>query len=273
MTRIVGVLQGPSGPLNGRLYVKPSAAFIGAPADGTSFKIENGSLDIELPANVGGTVWLVDWKDQFDWSPVTYIEQWRVPFGDTVALEEVRGYGVGLKRRDGAAKADALDLVMWKQQAQEAEGKLAALEHERARLLLKVSSAEGKAAAAAGKTASLNAQIGRLQQELVKRQTPTVRNVETVIEKQVMPEEARQALALEKQKSVLLEQQVDALQEELNERLSLVTHFSSLHGEIDRLKAENQELRLRIEELRQPARNTTALRREAIENLNRLIEG
>lgn len=272
MTKIVGTLQGPNGPLDGRLYVKPSAPFIGAPAEGTSFRVENGELNIELAANVGSTVWLVDWKDQFDWSPVTYVEQWRVPLADTVALEEVRGYGAGM-RRNGSNKTDALDLVTWKQQAQSAENRAAVLEHEKARLLLQVSSAEGKAAAATGKVASLNAQISKLQQELVKRKAPAVRNVETVIEKQMLPDEVKQLFAMEKQKLVLLEQENQGLKEELNERLSLVTHFSSLHEEIGRLKSENQELRLRIEELRQPARNTTALRREAIENLNRLIEG
>jgi len=272
MTRIIGSLDGPNGPLGGRLYVKPSTPFIGASVDGMSFQIENGMVDIELPANVGGTVWLADWKDQFDWSPVTYVEQWRVPKADTVSLDEVRNFGAG-NRQARANKTDMLDLAVWKQEARAAKDKLVNIEHEKARLLLKVSSAEGKAAAAAGQVASLNSEIVRLKQKLVEAASPVVKTEERVIERQVLPEEAKQKLALAVQKATLLQQEVDRLQIELTERLSLVTHFTSLHEEIDRLTRENQELQLRINELKQPVRNTSALRREAIENLDRLFDG
>ena len=59
MTRIVGTLYGPDGPLNGRLFVKPSTPFIGF-TKGVSFKIIDGQVDIELPPNTSTTVFKLD---------------------------------------------------------------------------------------------------------------------------------------------------------------------------------------------------------------------
>lgn len=273
MTRLVGSLQGPDGPLNGRLYLKPSSPFIGAPANGTSFKIENGVVDIEVPANTASTVWLAGWRGQFEQQALEYTERWLVPNVEEVSLDDVRGYDINARNQMRGRKTEGLDAAVWRQEAQAANDKLANVEHEKARLLLKVSSAEGKAAAAAGQVASLNAEIIRLKQKLVEAATPETKTEERVIERRVLPEEAKQELALAVQKATLLQQEVDRLQMELNERLSLVTHFTSLHDEIDRLTRENQELQLRINELKQPVRNTSALRREAIENLDRLLDG
>lgn len=272
MTRIVGELQGPEGPLEGRLFVKPSSPFIGAPADGTSFRIENGIVDIELAANVGGTVWLVDWKDKFDLSPVTYIERWRVPHGEAVPLEEVRGMG-GAVKQPPTSRTAILDATLWRQQAQEAEAKLQSFIDEKAELLLQISNAESRVAAEAGKVASLNAEIGSLKQKLAAKPETKQVEVETVIERQLLPEEAQILIAEEKQRATLLEQELQEAKASLEERLSLATHFSSLHAEIDRLKRENQQLQLRIEELKQPIRNVSSLRRMAVENLDRLTGG
>lgn len=273
MTRLVGFLQGPDGPLDGRLYLKPSSPFIGAPANGTSFKIENGVVDIEVPANTASTVWLAGWRGKFEQQEVEYSERWLVPNAEQVSLDDVRGYDGNARSRMRGQKTDGLDLAVWKQEAQAAKDKLANIEHEKARLLLKVSSAEGKAAAAAGQVASLNAEIVRLKQKLIEAASPTVKTEERIIERKVLPEEAKQELALAVQRATLLQQEVDRLQMELTERLSLATHFTSLHEEIDRLAKENQVLQLRINELKQPVRNTSALRREAIENLDRLLDG
>lgn len=273
MTRLVGSLQGPDGPLNGRLYIKPSSPFIGAPAAGFNFKIENGHVDINLPANTASTVWLAGWRGQFEQATLEYTERWLVPNAEEVSLDDVRGYDINARNQMRGRKTDGLDIAVWKQEAQAAKDKLANVEHEKARLLLKVSSAEGKAAAAAGQLASLNSEVVRLKQKLVERSKPEVKTEERVIERRVLPEEAKQELAQAVQKATLLQQEVDRLQMELTERLSLATHFTSLHDEIDRLTRDNQLLQLRIDELKQPVRNTSALRREAIENLDRLIDG
>lgn len=91
MTRIVGFLEGANGPLNGRLYVKPGGAFIGAPEKDMSFKVVDGEVDIELPPCPPGMPYYVDWKNTGDISRLRYVERWRVPAAPEVTIEEVRG--------------------------------------------------------------------------------------------------------------------------------------------------------------------------------------
>lgn len=274
MTRIVGELYGPDGPLKGRLFLKPSMPFIGAPAEGLSFKIENGIVDIEVPANTASTVWLADWKDAFDLSPVTYIEQWKVPLAATVALEDVRGLGAG-RRTGSKARTETLDAIIWKQKAAELELSIGAIEAERAQLLSRLSEAEARVAAEAGKAASLASQLSIAKQKLVDVESASNAAMQEVqiVEKEMPSDEARRLIACEREKAILLEQELQRTREELDARLSLATHFSSLHEEIDRLKGENQALRLYVEELKQPVRSTSSLRREVVANLDRLVEG
>lgn len=271
MTRIIGELYGPEGPLNGRLFLKPSAPFIGAPKDGISFKIENGIVDIELPANAVNTVWLADWKDKFDLSPVAYIEQWRVPPQAVATIEEVRFGASGMVRNRAGAKTDALDATIWKQQAQEAEASAKALELENVRLVSKLGQAESLAAAANGKVAALNAQIGILQRKLAEASDLQVVKEERIVERRLLPEEAKQVITEEREQRVRLQQKIDAMQMEMEEKNALAFHFASLKDEIDRLTRDNYRLRAQVEELKQPVRTSTSLRREAIANLDRLV--
>jgi predicted nuclease with TOPRIM domain len=277
MTHIVGQLNGLDGPLKGRLFLKPSAPFIGAPANGMSFKIEDGIVDIEVPANANGTVWLVDWKDSFDLSPVTYIERWKVPVADVVTLDDVRiGGGRKLRKTTSTDKTDLLELTLLRQEAEELRGRVGALENEKARLLLRVSDAESNAASSAGKLASLKAEMARMsKQALATRQAPRAQRIETerIIERTITPEEWREQLAAERQQAEILRAENSALKEQLDSSISLTTHFANLHTEIDRLKIENQNLHTRIAELKQPHRSASSLRREAIANLDQLISG
>ena len=63
------------------------------------------------------------------------------------------------------------------------------------------------------------------------------------------------------------------LQEQVKAGIEATTHFSNLQAEVDRLKIERQDLLNRIEELKQPRRNTSSLRKEMIANLDKLIDG
>lgn len=275
MTHIVGELHGLDGPLKGRLFLKPSSPFIGAPANGMSFKIDDGIVDIEVPANANGTVWLVDWKDSFDLSPVTYIERWKVPPVDVVSLDEVRiGGGRKPQKSSAAGKTDLLETTLLRRETEELREQVESLQNEKARLLLKVSDAESNAAASAGRAASLKAEVARITRQAVSAKVaPKPKEVERIVERTITPEEWRQQLALEREQVALLQAENTLLKEELDKSISVTTHFANLHAEIDRLKIENQNLQARIAELRQPRRVASSLRREAIANLDQLISG
>jgi len=269
MTRVVGSLSGPDGPLNGRLHLKPSAPFIGAPTGGLSFKIENGIVDIDVPPNTASTVWLAGWRNKFEQQEPEFTERWVIPNVDGITLDEVR-WSSAPRRQRGAARTASVDQAMLQSELSTAQHKITKLEHENARLLAQVSSAEGKAAAASGKLASLNSELTRMRQKLV---VGPVVTEERIVERAVLSDEAKQMWAPLKQEMQALRDENEALKQQIEESVSLSTHFANLHAEIDRLNFEKQQLSSRVEELKQPQRSSSSLRQELIANLDRLIDG
>lgn len=270
MTRIVGDLWGSNGPLNGRLYVKPSAMFIGAPKQ-INFWVENGKVDIELPPAPSSFAWLVGWKEKFEVGEVVYSERWVVPKAEEVALDDIRGFR---KERNGAqGKTRAVDVAVWKAEAEEAKAEAAKLKQENAGLFNRVNAAEAKASANAGTVASLVADNSKLRKKLAEASLPQVQVEEKIVEKQVMPQEAKAALAMVRSELVILQKENEELKKQAEQSVSFSTHFSNMQHEIDRLRNENQHLLSRIEELKQPRRSVSSLRQEMIANLDKLIEG
>ena len=273
MTRIVGRLDGPEGPLSGRLFIKAGGAFIGAPTGDLVFKIVDGIVDIEIPPCPAGLPYAVDWRAIGDTRRLSYVERWRVPPVEEMALEEARG----LVRRNGRVnqaqtnKGEMLELNALRGELAEAQSQGQQLEQEKQRLLLRLSHAESNTAAAAGRSASLNAEAGRLRRELAAQKIPRVIEKEKLVERTITPVEWRQQLAVEKEKAEILRQENNRLREDLDTTISLGTHFANLHAEIDRLKNENQALQAQVSDLKQPRRSTSSLRREAIANLDQLI--
>lgn len=269
MTRLIGSLNGPDGPLNGRLHLKPSTPFIGAPAGGLSFKVENGFVDIEVPPNAPSTVWLAGWRGRFEQEALQFTERWVIPNVEEISLDEVR-WAVAPRRQTRAARGAAADHAMLQSELGVAQQKIAQLEHENARLLMQVSSAEGRAVAASGKLASLNSELARLRQKIAAAPAAIE---ERVVERAILSDEAKALWAPLKQEMQALRDENAALKEQIQESISLSTHFANLHAEIDRLNLEKQQLSSRVEELKQPQRSSSSLRQELIANLDRLIDG
>lgn len=269
MTRIVGTLYGPDGPLNGRLFVKPSTPFIGF-TKGVSFKIIDGQVDIELPPNTSTTVFQAGWRDQFDPGIVEYSERWHVPRGIEVSLDVVRG----LKRREStqAGRSTAgVDQAMWKMEAEKAQKRAEELDNDLKKALLAIKTLEGRAASAAGKLASVQSECAVLQRKLAEAQKPEVRT--EIVEKEVLSDTAKAALKVARKQIAVIQAENEVLQEQVKAGIEATTHFSNLEAEVDRLKIERQDLLNRIEELKQPRRNTSSLRKEMIANLDKLIDG
>lgn len=269
MTRIVGTLVGPEGLVNGRLFTKPSRQYLGAPARGFSFKIIDGIVDIQLPANPPGTCWLVGWRDKFQSDAIEYTERWIVPWVEECDIDEIRSQSAF--GRSKVSRAENLDKTLWKVEAQKAKEEALRLENENARLLQKLTAAENRAASSAGKVASLDAELRHMQRKSVEATLPKVQ--EKVVEKQVLPGEMRQMLSDVRRQMVELQDENRRLKEQAEAGVSASTHLSNLQAEVDRLRIEKQHLLNRIEELKQPRRSTSSLRREMIANLDRLIEG
>ena len=274
MTRIVGRLDGPEGPLNGRLFIKAGGAFIGAPAGDLVFKIADGIVDIDLPPCPAGLPYAVDWRAIGDTRRLSYVERWRVAPVEEQSLDEVRG----LVRNDGrrvnrASKGDLIEATMLRNEAEELKRKVAELEGENDSLLRQISQSEGGAAAAQAQAASLSAELSKVKQQLAIAGKPQVIETERVVERIKSDGERAEEIASYLQKIALLEQENERLTEDYKETLSLSTHFANLHAQIDRLSNEKQQLLLRIEELKMPMRTTSSLRSEAIANLDKLTNG
>lgn len=266
MTRVVGKLYGLDGPLTGRLYLKPSTPFIGASKE-MSFKIEDGEVDIDVPFNTGTTVFFAGWKDQFDVSRLNYSERWMIPNCAEISLDQVRG-GKKASRENRGASADQ---AMWRAEAQKAQERVHELETEKAHLLLKLTHAESRSAASAGRLASLQSELSSVQRKLAEAEVPAVRT--EVVEKEVLPTDVQKMLRASRKELTVLSNENEELKKQVEQSIGLSTHFSNLHAEIDRLKIEKQELLNRIEELKQPRRSTSSLRQEMIANLDKLIDG
>lgn len=274
MTRIVGRLDGPEGPLEGRLFIKAGGAFIGAPAGDLVFKITDGLVDIELPPCPAGMPYAVDWRAIGDMRRLSYVERWRVAPVEEMNLDEVRGLVRGDGRRVGSVrKGDLIEATMLRNEAEELKRTVAELEGQNATFLRQLSQAEGNAAAAQAQVASLSAELGKVRQQLATASKPQVIEKERIVERIKSDGERAGEIADYIQRIALLEEENKQLSASMAETISLSTHFTNLHSQIDRLSNEKQQLLLRIEELKAPMRTTSSLRSEAIANLDKLLNG
>lgn len=274
MARIVGQLEGANGPLSGRLFVKAGGAFIGAPNKELVFKIEDGIVDIELPPCPSSMPYAVDWREIGDTRRLSYVERWQVRPVEEMGLDEARGLvrgDNGGRVSSGGRKGSLIEATMLRNELRETQEKLAALEEDHAGLLRRLSQAESKAAAAQGESASLYASLMKAQQQLTRSNAPQVVEKERIVERVQSRQESVQEKAELIQAIELLKQENQELLNRANDAVGLNTHFANLHAEIDRLSNEKQMLLRRIEELKRPVRNSSALRNEAIANLDRLI--
>ena len=272
MTRIRGSLEGLQGPLNGRLYVRAAQAFIGAPEGDMAFRINNGEVDIELPPTPRYAPYFVDWRDVGDSRKLSFPERWLVPNVEEVNLDELRGYKKQVQRQRGSDKGNAVENAVLKAENETLLQRLTTLEEDYQKSLRRISSIEAQHVAALGNAASLEASL--LKERSVARRQPVIIEKEKIVEHKVAisAEEWQEKLAEETQRRVLIEQELDAMKAQFSDHLSLANHFGALHGEIDRLRLEKQQLLARIEELKQPKRSASSYRAEAIAELDKLME-
>lgn len=273
MTRIKGFLEGLEGPLNGRLYVRASTEFIGGPEGEKVFRIDNGEVDIELPPTPRNAPYMVDWRNIGDTRKLSYLERWLVPNVEEVSLDELRGYKKEVQKKLSNGKGSVVENEMLKAENESLQKQLTALDEQYQQSLRRISSIEAQHAAAAGKAASLEAELIKEHSQAHHwRQRPVIER-EKIVERKVAigEEEWREKLAEETQRRVLLEKELEAMKAQFGEHLSLANHFGALHGEIDRLRLEKQQLLARIEELKQPKRPASSYRAEAIAELDKLI--
>lgn len=273
MTRIVGKLEGADGPLNGRLFVKAGGAFIGAPDKELVFKIEQGIVDIELPPCPPSMPYAVDWRAIGDTRRLSYVERWRVGSVEEMSLDEARGLVRANGRSNGGTsnKGSLIEATMLRSELDETKNALASIEEDHAKLLRKLTEAESRAAAAQAQNASLSAELSRTKQKLVAMGEPTIVETERVVERLKTPSETKLEQAALFERISLLEQENERLKEQSSGSIAAATHFANLIAEIDRLSNEKQSLLRRIEELKRPVRNSSAMRNEAIANLDRIV--
>ena len=79
-----------------------------------------------------------------------------------------------------------------------------------------------------------------------------------IVEKEVLSDAAKAALQVARKQIAVIQAENEVLQEQVQAGIEATTHFSNLEAEVDRLKIEEQDLLNRIEELKQPRRNTSS---------------
>lgn len=267
MTRIIGRLDGIGGALNGRLFVRASQPFIGAPSGEVSFRVKNGEVDVELPPTPGGIVYEVDWRDTGDTRRLSFPERWRVPPAEEISLDELRSHKKRVQTKSDGGKASLVEIETLKSEGEQLRSALSEAEEDRQALMRRLSSMEGQTAALAGQLASIKGELQSVKRPLAPL-PPITQIVERLVE--VNGDEWKIRLADEQQQRILAEEEASSLKQQLDDRLSLALHFGSLHNEIDRLKLENQQLRSRIDGLKNPVRTSSVFRTEAIAELDRL---
>jgi chromosome segregation ATPase len=275
MTRIVGYLEGANGPLNGRLYVKAGGAFIGAPAKDLSFKVEDGIVDVELPPCPPGMPYFVDWKNTGDVSRLTYLERWQVKAVEEMSIDEARGIIRNSAKQAHAPlrKADLLEVAALRNETSVLMREVIELEGENGILSQQVAKLEGGEAAARGQAASLMAKISLLQNKIAAMEKPRVQIEERIIERVAYPMEVNEAIAQANAEIARLQQENESLKNEISTAIKLNTQRANLQAEITRLNNENNKLSSRVDTLKQPIRSVSAMRMEAIANLDKLTNG
>lgn len=270
MTRIRGFLEGAQGPLNGRLYVRASAAFIGAPEGDLAFRIKDGEVDISLPPTPRSAPYFVDWRNVGDTRGLTFPERWLVPAVEEVELDALRGYKKEVMKRKGDGRGSVVENVALQAENESLTKRIAEVEQQHAQALKRLSSIEAQLAAATGKSASLEAELIK---ERAMAKKPSAPAAEKIVERKVAigQEEWRERLAAETERRTLVEQELAALKEQFNERLALANHFGALHNEIDRLNLEKQQLLARIDGLKAPRRSLSSYKAEAIAELDKMM--
>jgi chromosome segregation ATPase len=267
MTRIIGRLEGISGVLNGRLFVRASQPFIGAPSGEVSFRVKNGEVNVELPPTPGGIVYEVDWRDTGDIRKLSFPERWKVPPAEEVSLDELRSHKKRVQMKSDGGKASLVEIEALKSEGEQLRSALSKAEEDRQALMRRLSSMEGQTAALAGQLASIQGELQSVKRPIAPL-PPITQVVERLVE--VNGDEWKIRVAEEQEKRILAEEETLTLRQQLEDRLSLALHFGSLHSEIDRLKLENQQLRSRIDGLKNPVRSSSVFRAEAIAELDRL---
>lgn len=275
MTRIVGRLDGPDGPLNGRLFIKAGGAFIGAPTKELTFKISDGVVDIDIPPCPPSIPYSVDWRAIGDTRRLTYSERWQVKAAEEISLDDARGLVRGNGRRVEAPirKADLIETAALRNEASVLMRNVEELEQERASLALQVNRLEGGEAAAKGQVASLVARLTLLQHQIAEMAKPHVRIEERVVERVAFPIEINEALTEARAEIARLQQENEGLRVEIKTAIKLNTQHANLLAEITRLNDENSKLSSRVDTLKQPIRSVSAMRVEAIANLDKLTNG
>jgi chromosome segregation ATPase len=270
MTRIIGKLEGINGLLNGRLYIRTSSPFIGGPDKELTFRVKEGEVDIELPPTPGSVIYEVDWRDTGDMRKLSFPERWKVPQAEEVSLDELRSHRKQVQTRSDGGKANLVEIETLKNEGEQLRIALSEAEESRQSLMRRLSTMEAQTAALTGQLASIK---GELQN--VKRPAAPLPPITQVVERlvEVNGDEWKIRLAEERQQRILAEETASSLKQQLDDRLSLVLHFGSLHNEIDRLKVENQQLHSRIDGLKNPVRSSSVFRTEAIAELDRLAGG
>jgi hypothetical protein len=87
MARVVGNI---GTNVNGTLYVKPSAPFLGVEAGYRSYGVLDGLIDIELAPTPRGTFYLVDFQPEGSFTNPNPQEKWSIPPVADVPLDSLR---------------------------------------------------------------------------------------------------------------------------------------------------------------------------------------
>jgi hypothetical protein len=213
MSRVVGNL---GTPINGKLYVKPSAPFLGVEGGYRSYDVADGLIDIELAPTPRGVFYLVDFQAEGSFGNPSPQEKWVIPPEAEIALDSLR---FPRQRRSPQTTAtevnnfSARELKLLRQEAV----KLQQTVNELQQLLTQT---QAEVTTSNQKLESARAEVAALKTKLYLAESPTNTVVEKIVEVPIVERISDQAMARENQ---TLDAMVTELRAE-NDKLMVQLH-------------------------------------------------
>jgi uncharacterized protein YukE len=189
MPRIIGNI---GTPINGKLYVKPSAPFLGVEGGYRSYDVADGLIDIELAPTPRGVFYLVDFQAEGSFGNPSPQEKWVIPPEAEIALDSLRFPRQRRSPQTITKDFSARELKLLRQEAV----KLQQTVNELQQLLTQT---QAEVATSNQKLESARAEVAALKTKLYLAECPTNTVVEKIVEVPIVERISDQAMARENQ--------------------------------------------------------------------------
>lgn len=189
MSRVIGNI---GTTINGKLYVKPSAPFLGVEGGYRSYDVADGLIDIELAPTPRGVFYLVDFQAEGSFGNPTPQEKWVIPPEAEIALDSLRFPRQRRSPQTITKDFSAQELKLLRQEAIKLRQTVDELQKS-------LTQAQAEVATSNQRLESARAEVAELKTKLYLAEYPTNTVVEKIVEVPIVERISDQAMARENQ--------------------------------------------------------------------------